>query len=65
MTTEDRRQALREYKRRWNAANPERVREHKRRYFERKVRRAAEDLLRQAAENSIQEDLRNENERTF
>ena len=50
MNDEKKREARRAYKREWNRRNPDKVRDSQKRYFERRVMRAAEDLLRRTAE---------------
>lgn len=37
-------QARREYQRRWRKANPDKVREHNRRYWEKKAREQSQNL---------------------
>lgn len=42
------RDAVNEYKRRWRKANPDKVRETNRRYWENRVRKEAERMIREA-----------------
>lgn len=44
-------QAQREYKRKWRAANPDKVRESNRRYWERRAKLQAEKELENDADN--------------
>lgn len=51
-TDEKKLEARRAYKRRWNAANKDKVRAAQARYMERRIQEAAAELLRRAADST-------------